>query len=119
MSRTGQNAYINGFGISPSCCFYSKGNFAVTTDGKLYANNADIQGKITATSGNIGGFTLSSSGFTGSTTKGSMRILRGSSAAIDFPANGGRLMLASSSTGVPNVALTSSGVAGARWVMHI
>jgi hypothetical protein len=33
-------------------------NFGVTSGGKLYANNADIAGKITATSGAIGGWTI-------------------------------------------------------------
>ena len=36
----------------------SSNTFYVTNEGKLYAANADIKGKITSTSGNIAGFTL-------------------------------------------------------------
>jgi hypothetical protein len=34
------------------------GNFGVTNEGKLYATDADISGKITADEGSIGGWTL-------------------------------------------------------------
>lgn len=101
--------------------------FRVTNAGALVATNANITGAVTATSGSfkgtvsatsisansgtVGGFTLSTTGFSGSTSEGTMLIKRGSSAAIDFPANGGRLMLASSSSS-PNVALTSAGGSG-------
>ncbi len=85
-------------------------NFYVRPDGFLYARNAEINGTINATSGTIGGFTLSSAGFSGGTSTGTMRINRGSSASVDFPANGGRLMLASSARG--GVALTSAGESG-------
>ena len=40
-------------------------NFRVGTDGKLYATNADISGKITASSGSIGLWNISNSLFTG------------------------------------------------------
>ncbi|MCM1545314.1 MAG: tail fiber domain-containing protein, partial [Ruminococcus sp.] len=39
----------------------SKYNFYVKCDGKLYAKNADIEGKITASEGTIGNFTIKNS----------------------------------------------------------
>lgn len=47
----GKTAYINQTGTSLSCVFYAKGDFAVTTNGALYA-----------ASGKIAGWTISSSG---------------------------------------------------------
>ena len=142
---------------------YSKGNFGVTTNGKLYATGADISGHIdansgkigsfildqgklysgdganragmgvynkewafwaggedsstapfhvghngtlTATSGSVGGFTLGTVSFSGSTAKGTMTIQRGNSAYVNFPANGGRLMIGS--TADNGVALTTA-----------
>ena len=46
LSKSGKNAYINQTGSSALCSIYSKGNFAVTTDGLLYANNANVSGTI-------------------------------------------------------------------------
>lgn len=40
------------------------GNFAVNSDGKLFANGADLSGSITASGGKIGGFTIGSGTFT-------------------------------------------------------
>jgi hypothetical protein len=37
---------------------WTGGNFGVDKDGKLYATEADISGKITATSGNIGNWEI-------------------------------------------------------------
>lgn len=71
------------------------GKFKVTT-----------KGAVTSTSGSIGGFTLGGYSFSGSTTNGTMKIQRGSDACVDFPANGGRLMIASTATG--GVALTTA-----------
>ena len=40
------------------------GNFAVNSDGKLFANGADLSGSITASGGEIGGFKIGSGTFT-------------------------------------------------------
>jgi len=71
------------------------GKFKVTTSGVL-----------TSTSGTIGGFTIGNYSLSGSTTNGTMTIQRGNNASIDFPANGGRLMLGSTATN--GVALTTA-----------
>ena len=63
-------------------------------------------GVLTATSGTVGGFTLGSYSLSGSTDKGTMRLQRGSSASVDLPANGGRLMIASTANN--GVALTTA-----------
>lgn len=55
MSQGGKGAHVNATGESPACVFYSKGNFAVDTTGKLYATGANISGHITATSGSFSG----------------------------------------------------------------
>ena len=105
-------------------------NFKVTSDGKMTCKSANVTGNITgstissssincndkfkvtsagaitATSGTVGGFTLGSASFSGSTDKGTMTIKRGTNASIDFPANGGRLMLGS--TAENGVALTTA-----------
>lgn len=116
-STPGQNyAFWAGGASSGSAPFH------VGHDGSLFASNATINGAITATSGDfngsitstsgtIGGFTLGSTSLSGSTTHGTMTFRRGSSASIDFPCNGGRLMLSSSSSSA-NVALTSAGGSG-------
>lgn len=84
----------------------SQYNWYVRPDGYMYARNATLNGTVNSSSGTIGGFTLGQYEFYGTTTNGTMRIKRGSSAAIDFPANGGRLMLASTAAG--GVYLTSA-----------
>ena len=58
LSKSGKNAYINQTGSSALCSIYSKGNFAVTTDGLLYANNANISGTITSSNATITGGSL-------------------------------------------------------------
>lgn len=63
-------------------------------------------GSVTSTSGSIGGFTLGSVSLSGSTTNGTMTIKRGDNACVDFPANGGRLMIGSAATN--GVALTTA-----------
>lgn len=80
--------------------------FYLHSDGYLHASNANISGTITSSSGTIGGFTLGTYSLSGSTSRGSMRIQRGSSASVDLPANGGRLMLGSTNTN--GVALTTA-----------
>ena len=42
-----------------SYALYANGNFGVTTNGNLYANNADISGTINSDNGKIGGFNIS------------------------------------------------------------
>ena len=76
-------------------------NFKVDSNG-----NVSITGTLSSTSGSIGGFTLGNVSLSGSTSKGTMRIQRGTSASVDLPANGGRLMLGS----IPDngVALTTA-----------
>ena len=76
-------------------------NFKVDSSG-----NVTLTGTLYSSAGTIGGFTLGSVSLSGSTSKGTMRIQRGSSASVDLPANGGRLMLSSSATG--GVALTTA-----------
>lgn len=80
--------------------------FYLHSDGYLHASNANITGTITSSSGTIGGFTLGNYSLSGATSRGSMRIQRGSSASVDLPANGGRLMLGSTNTN--GVALTTA-----------
>lgn len=75
---------------------YGEALFRVHKDGSLYA-----------TYGSIGGFSMDGSSLYGSTARGTMRIRRGQNASIDFPCNGGRLMLAS--TAANGIALTSAG----------
>jgi hypothetical protein len=79
--------------------------------GTLSANRINGGAINAASSVTVGGFTIGNSSFSGSTSKGSLLMQRGTSAAIDFPCNGGRLML-SSSSGSANVALTSAGGSG-------
>ena len=81
--------------ITAAAINLGSGKFQVTTGGA-----------VTSTSGSIGGFTIGSVSLSGSTTNGTMTIQRGSSACIDFPANGGRLMLGSTATN--GVALTTA-----------
>lgn len=68
MSSTGVNAYVSALGGYDSCLLYFKDKFAVDTNGKLYATDAYIEGKLNATEGNFGNFTINSSGF-GSVSK--------------------------------------------------
>ena len=76
------------------------------------AQNLTFNGSVTcnnlyaSNSGTIGGFTIGSNSLSGSTSKGTMTIKRGTNASIDLPANGGRLMISSSASG--GVALTSA-----------
>lgn len=86
---------ISGGTINASAINLGDGKFKVT-----------LIGDITATSGTIGGFTLGRYSLSGSTARGSMKIQRGSSASVDLPANGGRLMLGSINTN--GVALTTA-----------
>lgn len=76
-------------------------NFKVNSSG-----NVTVTGTLYSSAGTIGGFTLGSASLSGSTSKGTMRIQRGTSASVDLPANGGRLMLASSASN--GVALTTA-----------
>lgn len=59
------------------------------TCNKLYASN----------SGTIGGFTIGTTSLSGSTSKGIMKIARGTGASVDFGANGGRLFLGATAAG--------------------
>ena len=81
--------------ITAAAINLGSGKFKVTT-----------AGAVTSTSGSIGGFTIGSVSLSGSTTNGTMTIQRGSSAYVDFPANGGRLMIGS--TAANGVALTTA-----------
>ena len=64
-------------------------------------------GAINASNGvTIGGFTIGNYSLYGSTSEGEMNIQRGPNASVDFPANGGRLMLGSINTN--GVALTTA-----------
>lgn len=76
------------------------GAYRVTQAGKVICSD------IEAIGGTVGGFSLGTESLTGATYKGTMLIKKGINAAIDLPANGGRLMLASTNTG--NVALTTA-----------
>ncbi len=76
------------------------GAYRVTQAGKVICSD------IEATGGTVGGFTLGTLSLTGSTYKGTMKIQRGTSACVDLPANGGRLMLGSSNSN--GVALTTA-----------
>lgn len=78
----------------------------VRPDGFMYASNAEVSGTVYSSTGTIGGFTLSGTSFSGKTTNGTMTIQRGDSACVDFPANGGRLMLGSTANN--GVALTTA-----------
>ena len=84
---------------------------SVITTSNFSAQNINAN-KITAGSINanngitIGGFTIGNYSLYGSTSHGEMNIQRGSNASIDFPANGGRLMLGS--TAKNGVALTTA-----------
>lgn len=81
--------------ITAAAINLGSGKFKVTT-----------AGAVTSTSGTIGGFTLGGVSFSGATAKGTMKIQRGDSACVDFPANGGRLMIGSSASN--GVALTTA-----------
>lgn len=76
------------------------GAYRVTQAGKVICSD------IEATGGTIGGFTLGTVSLVGATYKGTMKIQRGTSASVDLPANGGRLMLGSDDTN--GVALTTA-----------
>ena len=76
-------------------------NFKVDSNG-----NVSITGTLYSTVGIIGGFSLGSVSLSGSTLQGTMRIQRGTSASVDLPANGGRLMLGSTANN--GVALTTA-----------
>lgn len=86
------------------------------TTGTLNASNVNITnlnasniktGSINASNGvTIGGFTIGNYSLYGSTSGGTMNIQRGANASVDFPANGGRLMLGSTSAN--GVSLTTA-----------
>lgn len=76
------------------------GAYRVTQTGKVICSD------IEATGGTVGGFTLGTVSLVGTTYKGTMKIQRGTSASVDLPANGGRLMLGSNDTN--GVALTTA-----------
>ena len=89
----------------------SKVSSDIITTSNFSAQNINANkitaGSINASNGiTIGGFTIGNYSLYGSTTNGTMNIQRGSSASVDFPANGGRLMLGS--TAGNGVALTTA-----------
>lgn len=91
-------------------------NASKITGGTLNGNNVNVTnlnasnikaGSINASNGiTIGGFTIGNYSLYGNTNHGEMNIQRGSSASVDFPANGGRLMLGSTANN--GVALTTA-----------
>ena len=61
IAPSGISATVNG-SDRDDIVLYTNGNFAVDTYGRLYSNNATIEGTITANSGSIGGWNISPGG---------------------------------------------------------
>ena len=81
LSPSGINGSItrSGGNITDSFAYFANNNFGVTTSGKLYANNADIAGKIVADSGKIGNWNI-----TNGAIKYSNDVYLGSDGTIKF-----------------------------------
>lgn len=93
---------INGSNITTGTISAARLDSSVITTSNFSAQTVNANkitaGSINASNGiTIGGFTIGNYSLYGSTTNGTMSIQRGSNASIDFPANGGRLMLGSTS----------------------
>lgn len=56
---TTENKTVGGSSAISGWCFTAGSKFGVTTNGDLYASNANISGTITSEKGSIGGFTIS------------------------------------------------------------
>lgn len=102
---------INGANITTGTISAARLDSSVITTSNFSAQNINANrinaGSINASNGiTIGGFTIGNYSLYGSTNRGTMNIQRGSNASIDFPANGGRLMLGS--TAGNGVALTTA-----------
>lgn len=68
MLRSGVNGSTKALAIGYTAySSYSDAKFYVNGNGKMYATDAEISGKVTATSGEIGGFTVTSSKLTTTT----------------------------------------------------
>ena len=113
ITTNGTIVVARGGTVAAGLTAYSSGDDEVRIWAGTTLENRDIApfrvtqaGALTSTSGTIGGFTIGTTSLSGTTDKGTMRIERGSLASIDFPANGGRLMLAS--TALNGVALTTA-----------
>lgn len=61
MSQNGQGAHVNNIG-AVSCVFYSKGNFAVDTNGILYATNGHFSGIVNAVNSTFSGTVYANDG---------------------------------------------------------
>lgn len=110
LSGTGTTT-INGSNITTGTISASRLDSSVITTSNFSAQTVNANkitaGSINASNGiTIGGFTIGNYSLYGSTSHGTMNIQRGSSASVDFPANGGRLMLGS--TAGNGVALTTA-----------
>lgn len=103
----GSGHNIGGIGVSGDWRMWagnsnpSSAPFRVRQDGEIYATRANLLSGCT-----VGGFSIGSVSLSGWNPQGTMLLQRGSNASVDFPANGGRLMLAS--TGSGGAALTSA-----------
>ena len=85
LSHTGTDAYwglTEYTGLNENWYIYAKGKFGVTSDGDLYARNADITGKITATSGSFTGSVTATSGTIGGCAINSSGVLEVASTNI-------------------------------------
>lgn len=110
LSGTGTTT-INGANITTGTISAARLDSSVITTNNFSAQTVNANkitaGSINASNGiTIGGFTIGNYSLYGSTTNGTMNIQRGSSASVDFPANGGRLMLGSTANN--GVALTTA-----------
>ena len=110
LSGTGTTT-INGSNITTGTISAARLDSSVITTSNFSAQNINANkitaGSINASNGiTIGGFTIGNYSLYGTTNRGSMTIQRGNNANVDFPANGGRLMLGS--TAGNGVALTTA-----------
>ena len=63
LSKDGRGAYINQTGTSPSCVLYTRGNFAVDTEGRMYATNANMSGSISGSTISGGSINITKGGY--------------------------------------------------------
>lgn len=100
LSPEGINGTVNG--STDTFALYAKGNFGVSTNGKLYAKNANIQGKITSNDVDITG---------GKLTIGSNFSVdnNGNLTAVNMTANGGTFNNIAASGTITTTNLSASG----------